>query len=28
MPAHFPTPGAGRIVEAGNAFRFRFHEND
>ena len=28
MPAHFPTPGAGRIVEVGNAFRFRFDEND
>jgi glyoxylase-like metal-dependent hydrolase (beta-lactamase superfamily II) len=24
MPAHFPTPGAGRIVRAGDAFRFVF----
>lgn len=24
MPAHFPTPGAGKIIEAGKAWRFRF----
>jgi glyoxylase-like metal-dependent hydrolase (beta-lactamase superfamily II) len=27
MPAHFPTPGAGRIIEAGEAWRFRFDED-
>lgn len=26
MPAHFPTPGAGRIVEAGGAWRFKFDD--
>lgn len=28
MPAHFPTPGAGRIVEAGDTWRFRFDDED
>jgi len=28
MPAHFPTPGAGRIIEAGDAWRFRFDDED
>ena len=28
MPAHFPTPGAGRIVGAGDAWRFRFSDED
>lgn len=26
MPAHFPTPGAGRITEAGDAWRFLFSD--
>ena len=28
MPAHFPTPGAGLIVETGDAWRFRFDDED
>lgn len=28
MPAHFPTPGAGRIVEVDDAWRFRFEGED
>ena len=27
MPAHFPTPGAGRIIEAGASWRFAFDGN-
>ena len=26
MPAHFPTPGAGRIIEAGDTWRFKFDD--
>ena len=26
LPAHFPTPTAGRIVRAGSAWRFSFSE--
>ena len=26
MPAHFPTPGAGRVVEMGETWRFDFDE--
>ncbi|MBI78121.1 MAG: MBL fold metallo-hydrolase [Rhodospirillaceae bacterium] len=26
MPAHFPTPGAGRIIGHGNAYKFNFSE--
>ena len=28
MPAHFPTPGAGRVVEAGDGWRFSFDGED
>jgi hypothetical protein len=24
LPAHFPTPGGGRVVRAGSAYRFVF----
>ena len=26
MPAHFPAPGAGRIIEAGDTWRFKFDD--
>ena len=28
MPAHFPSPGAGRIIEAGDTWRFKFSDEE
>jgi hypothetical protein len=28
MPAHFPNSGAGRIIEAGEGWRFKFSDEE